>query len=111
MLETTNFWSGRAGLMRSRKTPDDMLQPSLAELGAPDRTALLVVDVQNDFVDPEGRIGRAGENMAPLQAAAEQINDLITTARHAGVPVFYITVEHGPDVDRAPYRARYARRG
>jgi ureidoacrylate peracid hydrolase len=69
------------------------------------------VDVQNDFVDDEGRVGREGGDMRPLQAATREINRLISAARDAGVHVFYISVEHGGDVDLAPYQARYARRG
>jgi nicotinamidase-related amidase len=78
---------------------------------APAETALLVVDVQNDFVDDKGRVGRDGSDMRPLQQAVDQINRLIAGARQAGAYVFYITVEHGPQVDNTPYQARYERRG
>jgi nicotinamidase-related amidase len=78
---------------------------------APHETAVLVVDIQNDFVDDQGRVGRAGADMRPLQAATREINRLISAARDADARVFYITVEHGGDVDLAPYQARYARRG
>jgi nicotinamidase-related amidase len=78
---------------------------------APSETAVVVVDVQNDFVDDAGRVGRAGADMRPLQAAALEINRLIGAARDAGVRVFYVSVEHGRDVDLPPYQARYARRG
>ncbi len=78
---------------------------------APSETAVLVVDVQNDFVDDAGWVGRSGADMRPLQAAAREINRLIGAARDARAPVIYITVEHGGDVDLPPYQARYARRG
>jgi len=78
---------------------------------APSETAVLVVDVQNDFVDDRGRVGSDGTDMRPLQAATREINRLIDAAREAGAPVFYIGVEHGSRVDNAPYQARYERRG
>jgi ureidoacrylate peracid hydrolase len=78
---------------------------------APTETAVLVVDVQNDFVDDAGRVGAAGTDMRPLQAATLEINRLIGAARGVGARVFYITVEHGGEVDLPPYQARYARRG
>jgi nicotinamidase-related amidase len=78
---------------------------------APSETAVLIVDVQNDFVDDNGRVGREGGEMRPLQEAVAEINRLVAAARQAGAPVFYITVEHGPQVDNAPYQARYDRRG
>lgn len=77
----------------------------------PAETAVLVIDVQNDFVDDNGRVGRSGADMRPLREATSEINRLITAARAAGARVFYIAVEHGPKVDLPPYQARYARRG
>jgi ureidoacrylate peracid hydrolase len=77
----------------------------------PSETAVLVVDVQNDFVDAAGRVGRSGADMRPLQAATREINRLVAAARDAGARVMYITVEHGGQVDLPPYQARYTRRG
>jgi ureidoacrylate peracid hydrolase len=74
-------------------------------------TAVLIVDVQNDFVADKGWVGRAGSDMRPLQRAVEGINRLITGARETGAHVFYIAVEHGENVDNGPYQARYERRG
>jgi nicotinamidase/pyrazinamidase len=49
-----------------------------------DRTALLVVDVQNDFADPDGSLYVAGgEEVVPV------INDEISAAREAGAFVAY----------------------
>jgi ureidoacrylate peracid hydrolase len=78
---------------------------------SPSEAAVLIVDMQNDFVDDKGWVGRGGSDMRPLQQAAEGINRLIAGAREAGVPLFYITVEHGHGVDNDPYQARYERRG
>lgn len=77
----------------------------------PGTTALLIVDVQNDFVDERGRIGREGADVSSLQAAIEQINRLVDAARAVGAPVVYVRTVHGPEVDTAPYQARYERRG
>jgi nicotinamidase/pyrazinamidase len=47
-------------------------------------TALLIVDVQNDFADPNGSLYvKGGESVVPL------INREIDRARAAGAPVFY----------------------
>src|ERR1051326_9038743 len=78
---------------------------------SPAQTALLIVDVQNDFVADKGWVGRAGGDMRSLQQAVDGINRLIAGARKTGAHVFYITVEHGENVDSAPYQARYERRG
>jgi ureidoacrylate peracid hydrolase len=73
--------------------------------------AVIVVDVQNDFVHPDGKVGREGHDMAPLSDAIRAINRLVERAREASVPVVYVRVTHSPSVDNAAYRARYATRG
>lgn len=83
----------------------------LQSLIEPATTAILVVDVQNDFVDERGRVGREGTDLSGLRAAIGEINRLIDAGRTLGIPVIYVRTEHGPDVDTAPYQARYARRG
>ncbi|MDQ3870382.1 MAG: isochorismatase family protein [Chloroflexota bacterium] len=55
-------------------------------------TALIVVDVQNDFADPDGSLSvRGGEEIIPV------INGEIGTARAAGGAVFYTQDWHPPD--------------
>ena len=75
------------------------------------RPALIAVDVQNDFVNPAGMVGRGGGDMRPLLDAVDQINGLIGSARAASIPVVYVRVTHGTTVDSPAYGARYAVRG
>lgn len=57
-----------------------------------DTTALIVVDVQNDFADPEGGLYvSGGEEVVPL------INTEVDAARDSGAPVFYTQDWHPPD--------------
>jgi ureidoacrylate peracid hydrolase len=99
---------GGARLSRSNKPGRE---GDLAQLAIPSQTAVLVIDVQNDFVADDGRVGRSGVDMHPLQKATKAINRLITAARESAVTVFYVAVEHGHQVDLPPYQARYERRG
>ncbi len=93
---------------RSRApSPADLAR--VRELLSPARCALLVVDVQNDFVHPDGRVGPGGAR-AGYAVTLAAINSLIGAARTAGVPVIYIRTEHGPGRDTGPYRAVRARR-
>ena len=49
-----------------------------------DKTALIVVDVQNDFADPKGNLHvKDGADIIPV------VNEEIARARSAGAPVFY----------------------
>jgi nicotinamidase/pyrazinamidase len=55
-------------------------------------TALLVVDVQNDFADPNGSLYVGGGD-----AVVAVVNAQVDRARAAGVPVFYTQDWHPPD--------------
>jgi ureidoacrylate peracid hydrolase len=63
----------------------------VAEIVHPDHSALIVVDVQNDFAHSEGMLARQiGQDMAHVQAALPQINEAIETAREVGAHVIYL---------------------
>ncbi len=76
----------------------------------PDKTALIIVDVQNDFAHAEGKSAQWGADMAPAFAAVAQINRLIEAARASETTIVYARIEHSPLTDRPNYRARYAAR-
>jgi len=60
------------------------------EIVHPDHTALIVVDVQNDFAHPDGFIARFGLDMSGIQAALPRVNGAIEHARRSGVRVIYL---------------------
>jgi ureidoacrylate peracid hydrolase len=80
-----------------------------AELIAPNRCVLLVVDVQNDYCDDAGAFGRAGRDMRAIQAAVERILDVVATARRAGVPIIWVRTEHDQWTDSAAWLGRDVR--
>ena len=65
-----------------------MTQDLLTELRSavdPDHTAVLVIDVQNDFCAPGGHTeANLGKNVADCQAVVEPIVRLVVGARRAG---------------------------
>ena len=48
-------------------------------------TALLIIDMQRDFLDPAGYIARSGVDVGPLRAIIPQVQDLLLAARRFGV--------------------------
>jgi ureidoacrylate peracid hydrolase len=71
----------------------------------PDRTALLVVDMQNAFCHDEGTLGISGVNVAPAQAIVEPIRGLVERCRASRVPVLWSQQVHFPtDAGRARKR-------
>ena len=50
----------------------------------PDRTGLLIVDLQNDFLHPDGAYGRAGQSSPDIAALPARIKPLADALRKAG---------------------------
>lgn len=69
----------------------------------PDRTALLVIDMQRDFVYPGGFGAALGNDTSPLLAAVEPIQRVLAAARATGLNVVHTREGHRPDLaDLAP---------
>ena len=84
---------------------------ALAGMIDPTTTALVVIDIQRDFAAPDGLIGRHGAPMAAAEAAVDRIEELIATARSAGVTLAFMRVVTSPDTDSEALKALYARKG
>ena len=50
----------------------------------PDSTALLVIDMQIDFLSPDGYLAKMGYDLSPLRAILPAVNRVINAARAAG---------------------------
>jgi ureidoacrylate peracid hydrolase len=68
---------------------------SLDAILAPARSALLVVDLQNDFIHPDGWSARHHPGGPSLRHVLSPVNALIRAARGAAVPVVYIDAFEG----------------
>ena len=62
-----------------------------------DRTALIVVDMQNSFCADEGGCGKPGLPIQNLQSAIEPCVRLVAAARAANIPVIYTRYLYRPD--------------
>ncbi len=72
---------------------------SLKERCDPRLAALLIVDVQNDFVSPEGSAGKRGEDVSASLAMVPRLIRLIGAARRIGLTVVYIKTTHSEWTD------------
>ncbi len=75
--------------------------PSLRRL-QPSRTALLVIDMQRDFLDPGGYAAQAGLDISRLRQAITPIRALLAAARHERVSVAHTREGHLPDLSDCP---------
>ncbi len=51
-----------------RRIENKLVYDTLDEIVAPERTALIVVDMQNEFCSPDGIPGKNGANVKPVKA-------------------------------------------
>ena len=64
----------------------------------PRATAVIVVDMQNDFGDPAGMFGRAGIDLTGIRATIEPTSNVLTAARRAGTSVAFLKMAFRPDL-------------
>ena len=75
----------------------------------PETTALLVIDMQRDFVEPGGFGAALGNDVSRLAAIVPTVRDLLEWCRARGVRVIHTREGHRPDLADCPPAKR--RRG
>jgi nicotinamidase-related amidase len=78
----------------------------------PRDTALLLIDMQADFLDPGGYLAAMGADVSATRAAIAPAQRLLAAARNAGLAVFHTRQGHQPDLsDLTDFAAWRSRRG
>ena len=97
-----NQWhvdAAHADLVRPHRAPVPVFlqaEPQTLRLDL-ERTALVVVDMQNDFCHPDGWLASIGVDVAPLSAPIAPLSRLLPALRAAGVPVLWVNWGNRPD--------------
>jgi ureidoacrylate peracid hydrolase len=93
------------------------MEPWVSDVLVPGQTALLVVDVQNDFCAPNGSFARNGTDVTTGRRILAPLATLIAGARAGGARVVYLRFVEDPSghvisqaYDRQRYRAGNALR-
>ncbi|MEO1103575.1 MAG: isochorismatase family cysteine hydrolase [Pseudomonadota bacterium] len=93
-----------------REAAADFRRPSLAEraltvaaLPKPitfdlSRSAVIVIDMQNDFCHPDGWLARIGVDVTPARAPIGRLQALLPAVRGASVPVVWVNWGNRPDL-------------
>jgi nicotinamidase-related amidase len=82
----------------------------------PAKTAVLVVDMQNDFGSKGGILDRAGIDISNIRRVVPSISKVLTLARGAGMKIVYLKMGFLPDLSdlgtpESPNRIRHLRFG
>ena len=89
----------------------DETQQTLAKALTPSATALLVIDVQNDFCAKGGYYDKTGADISGAQPAIERMVGFIDSARAAGVRVIFARSHYDPVYVSETQNARRRRMG
>lgn len=68
----------------------------------PARTALLVIDMQRDFLEPGGFGASLGNDVGRLQAIVPTVGQLLEGARHHGLTIVHTREGHDPALTDCP---------
>lgn len=63
---------------------------TLEELADPKHTALLVVDVQNDFCHPDGKFGKHGKDLSQVLETLPRVKSFVNESQQMGIRTFFI---------------------
>ena len=66
-------------------------------------TAVVVVDMQNDFASPGGMFDRAGIDITGIRAIVPKVHAVLAAARYAGLTIVYLKMGFSPDLADAGY--------
>ena len=69
---------------------------------SPSHTAVMVIDMQRDFIEPGGFGASLGNDLAPLQAIVPVVSTLLKFARRLGMLVIQTRESHLPDLSDCP---------
>lgn len=61
------------------------------------RTAIIVIDMQNDFCHPKGWLAHIGVDVVPARRPIAPLRELLPALRHADVPIVWVNWGNRPD--------------
>jgi nicotinamidase-related amidase len=80
----------------------------LAELVDPAHTALLLVDMQSDFIDPDGLFGELGVDLTMYDESRPRLAALLECARQSGALIIHVKNTALPDrMSDSPAQIRF----
>lgn len=76
--------------------PGQHVTGTVAARVAPDRTALIVIDMQNDLCAPGGVVAQTGADLSMVEQMLPRVQHLLAAARRTGVPIAHLKLTDDP---------------
>ncbi|KAF2469340.1 Isochorismatase hydrolase [Lindgomyces ingoldianus] len=74
---------------------------------SPQTTALIIIDMQRDFLSTGGYLHSQGYSVARFQAIVPRIQSLLSAFRAVGIPVYHTREGHAPHMSTVSSRERH----
>lgn len=85
---------------------EENLKDRIAERLRPHKTALIVVDVQNDFSHPDGAFAKKGFNLSHVERSVMNLLPFIDQSRKFGLPIIFVRTFHSDWTDSSSWMWR-----
>ncbi|WP_414550107.1 cysteine hydrolase family protein [Anabaena sp. CCY 0017] len=98
-----NAWTvnqALADITRPAKYPQTVILPTETKTLRLDlaKTAIVIIDMQNDFCHPDGWLAHIGVDVTPARQPIEPLNSLLPKLRAVDVPVIWLNWGNRPDL-------------
>ncbi|WP_153978773.1 cysteine hydrolase family protein [Paenibacillus xylanilyticus] len=70
-------------------------------------TALIVVDVQNDYCHPDGAISKSGIDVSSVKQMMPHLHSLLEAARGSSIPIIFLQTNHEDATDSEVWLSRF----
>ncbi len=89
-----------ADITRPPETPQPVILATATKQVRVDlaKTAILVIDMQNDFCHPDGWLAHIGVNVTPARQPIQPLQNLLPILRQANIPVIWLNWGNRPDL-------------
>jgi ureidoacrylate peracid hydrolase len=81
-----------------------------AERMAPAHTALVLIDIQNDFCHPDGVFGKLDHDLSMMPGMAQNTHTILAAARRKGILTVFVRATYDDEVLSGPLAETYHRR-
>jgi len=91
--------------------PEDNFEKLIINRLAPRKTALVVVDVQNDFCHPQGAFAKKGVNLSHVEKSVASLVSVLEKCRQFNLPIIFVRTTHSDWTDSSSWLGRFGGTG